>query len=233
MFFSLFFLLADCCHFGSILCHCCCKHRPCKTFFILLLVLVAKKQEEEESPPPFVVLEKKNSMVIPPITITCRRHTDCHCLCRPKKKITIPNVPHGFKRVLVPTPGARKCGAREYIIAHDLQQQPHHPVKKPLLWPKSSKLHPTLDAIPEVPVGYTRALVTVPGTKCGERDCIVVHEENGKLLLREDGDAVLATTIPDPRRKNRTSRRLSVREKILLPFELHDQIIKYAQDHMA
>jgi hypothetical protein len=172
----------------------------------------------------FVVETKKKRLTMPPLSITCLHRSDCRCLCRPKeKKFMIPNVSAGFKRVLVPTPGA-KCGAREFIIVHDLQQQQHphrRPANEPPLRPKSSKLHPTLDAIPEEPPGYNRVLVPVPGTKCAECDCIIVQQENVGKLLNDDSDAVSTTKNPPPPAEPRK----------ILPFEeLHGQIIQYSKD---
>jgi hypothetical protein len=163
---------------------------------------------------------------MPPLNITCRTHPNCRCLCRTKtSKFLIPHAPKGYKRVLVPTPGA-KCGAREFIVAHEVQQHLATPFKP--LPPPNAKICPTLDPIPEVPIGYTRVLVPLPGTKCGERDYIVV-QENGKLL-HEDDD-VSSTKNPPPASRKKISRRIGIREKVL-PFELHDQIIQYSYDHM-
>jgi hypothetical protein len=181
-----------------------------------------RRPKEEDS---VVVLVAKKRLIMPPLRITCRNRPDCRCLCRPKKKFEIPDVPDGYKRVLVPTPGA-KCGARECIIVRELQQ-PHIPRPfEPRLPPppKLVKHATTLDAIPEVPNGYNRVLVPVPGTNCGERDFIIVVCKNGELL-DQDGDAVMTTSTttssiknPSTPPKKKISRRIGIREKIL-PFE--------------
>lgn len=181
-----------------------------------ILARISKRHHYEEPEESIVVVAKKKLLTIPPLIITFHHRSDCRCLCRPQKKFVISHVPDR-RRVLVPTPGA-KCGAREYIIAHDL---PHPaPSVKPLLAPQSSKIHPaTLCAIQEVPTGYTRVLVPLPETKCGERDYVVV-QENGKLLQHEGSDAVLTTNNPPPAdpRKNKTSRRICERRTCLLSY---------------
>jgi hypothetical protein len=155
-------------------------------------------------------------MVMPPLKINCRtHHPHCRCLCRAKtNKFSIPHAPNGYKRVLVPTPGA-KCGAREYIIARESVQHQH---VKPLSPNLNNR--PTLDPIREVPIGYTRVLAPIPGTKCGERDYIVVLVKESGKLLHEDDAASSAMNI-------------GIQESIL-PFEQQQhQIIKYAKDHVS
>jgi hypothetical protein len=102
-----------------------------------------------------------------------------------------------------------------------------------------------LCTIPEVPSGYTRVLAPIPGTKCAERDYIIVRE-TGELVHE---NAVLAPVvdhcqdeecrnkeeplfIPPPCPRKKSSRRIRMREKIL-PFELHGRIIKHAQHHCS
>jgi hypothetical protein len=136
-------------------------------------------------------------------------------------------VPDGCRRVLVPTPGA-KCGAREYIIVRERVQQ-QRPLPLPPLNKKSVERRATLDTIPEVPNGYTRVLVPSPGTKCAERDYIIVCKDHhhGELLLEEqDGDAVMLTAknTPPPAPRKKIGRRIVMQEKVL-PFEMHINIV--------
>lgn len=93
-------------------------------------------------------------------------------------------------------------------------------------------------------MGHTRVLVPIPGTNCKEYDYIIACNHTGELLdqdnvsLKESSTSQEFKEQPDcppcpALKKKRNNRRISMHEKVLPLFELHGEIIKFAQDHFS